>query len=785
VSSFLFNHRPVTRRRWLLPLLLALLSGPLAAQPAHRYWEANADSLRRALATQRADTARLRTLQHMADLAPNARADYLRDQDFEELIALTDRLHRPGQRAYRLLLHGNQLVKRKSVAPALDSLQAAIAAFDRLHRPVPLLLISIRFLFNDLGQSEAKRAYYESQLGRYRQRGDVASMTACYHGLAGYYSSLGDHNQAIGYYLQAAAGYRVFHRNLYYDVLATAGKGYAEWGNLDRARYYLQQSVAGQGSQRGQSPGSVSYRNLTRAAMQLQLHDFPAALHTIDLALAAAARDTAKAASLKAYGLVLESTALLAQQRPREIGPLLRTAQRLADSLQMPFFGSSGILELDATWARYYEALGDNARAESHWLAAYRMAQEVGGFPPARLAYLHELARFYQPRRPAVAAIYALAALGLADTLRAAEGALNVTRYETDQADRVQQARIAGLRLAQVQDVARARQQRLLLGAALTVLALLAGLGVVLGRANRRRQRANEQLNHLNQAVTAQKTELQAQRDQLTTSLTTLRTTQAQLIQSEKMASLGELTAGIAHEIQNPLNFVNNFSEVSVELMLELEEAQAAGAAAEVAALASDVRQNLTKIAEHGQRAAGIVRGMLEHSRPSTGERAPTDLNALCDEYLRLAYQGLRAKDKTFNAALATDFFVDLPPVIVVGAEVGRVLLNLFTNAFFAVRQRQQHGVEGYQPRVGVRTVLLNQQVQIQVSDNGTGMTAAVQPKIFQPFFTTKPAGEGTGLGLSLAHDIITKGHGGSLVVESQEGVGSTFSIGLPLNGLA
>ena len=749
-------HRPAG---WLLLLLLLsdLLGGPAAAQaPAradarHRYWEAPTDSLRRVLATQRSDSARLRTLVHLVDVSALWGEAQSHAEETAEAVVLCARLRRPEQRAYRLQAVGQQLRQSNALAPALDSLQAAIAAFDRLHRPVPLLLISIRFLFNDLGQSEAKRAYYESQLGRYRQRGDVASMTACYHGLAGYYSSLGDHNQAIGYYLQAAAGYRVFHRNLYYNVLATAGKGYAEWGNLDRARYYLQQSVAGQGSQRGQSPGSVSYRNLTRAAMQLQLHDFPAALHTIDLALAAAARDTAKAASLKAYGLVLESGALLAQQRPREIGPLLRTAQRLADSLQMPFLGPSGILELDATWARYYEALGDNARAESHWLAAYRMAQEGGAFPPARLAYLHELARFYQPRRPAVAAAYALAALGLADTLRAAEGALNVTRYETDQADRVQQARIANLRLAQVQDVARARQQRLLLGAALAVLALLAGLGVMLGRANRRRQRANEQLNHLNQAVTAQKTELQAQRDQLTTSLTTLRTTQAQLIQSEKMASLGELTAGIAHEIQNPLNFVNNFSEVSAELMLELEEAQAAGDAAEVAALASDVRQNLTKIAEHGQRAAGIVRGMLEHSRPSTGERAPTDLNALCDEYLRLAYQGLRAKDKTFTVALHTTFAPGLPLVEAVGPDLGRVLLNLFSNAFYAVQKRQQSGEAGYHPLVEVHTRLTGGQVEIRVADNGTGMSAAVQAKIFQPFFTTKPAGEGTGLGLSLS----------------------------------
>ncbi|UOQ98584.1 ATP-binding protein [Hymenobacter sp. 5317J-9] len=271
---------------------------------------------------------------------------------------------------------------------------------------------------------------------------------------------------------------------------------------------------------------------------------------------------------------------------------------------------------------------------------------------------------------------------------------------------------------------------------------------------------------------------------ELQRSLTDLRATQAQLIQKEKMASLGELTAGIAHEIQNPLNFVNNFSEVSQELMEELEEEQAKSIrdAALEAELVSDLRQNLGKISHHGKRAAAIVKGMLEHSRTSTGERAPTDLNQLCEEYLRLAYQGLRAKDKTFNATLETDFAPGLPLVSVVGADVGRVLLNLLGNAFYAVQKRQQTGEAGYQPTVTVSTKQVGQQVEIRVADNGTGMPAAVQAKIFQPFFTTKPTGEGTGLGLSLSHDIIAQGHGGALTVASQEGKFTEFLISLPLN---
>ncbi|WP_051719041.1 ATP-binding protein [Hymenobacter sp. IS2118] len=265
-----------------------------------------------------------------------------------------------------------------------------------------------------------------------------------------------------------------------------------------------------------------------------------------------------------------------------------------------------------------------------------------------------------------------------------------------------------------------------------------------------------------------------------------LRDTQSQLIQKEKLASLGELTAGIAHEMQNPLNFVNNFSEVSTELLDELVDAQQRPERdAELEAeLVGDLRQNLGKIHEHGQRAASIVRGMLEHSRQSTGKRAPVDVNALSEEYLRLAYQGLRAKDNSFTCELKTAFDVALPPVSAVGADLGRVLLNLLGNAFYAVKHRQQLDGIGYQPTVQVSTHRQGDHIQIRVQDNGTGMPPDVQAKIFQPFFTTKPPGEGTGLGLSLSYDIIAQGHGGTLTVESQEGQGTTFSMVLPLNSV-
>ena len=310
----------------------------------------------------------------------------------------------------------------------------------------------------------------------------------------------------------------------------------------------------------------------------------------------------------------------------------------------------------------------------------------------------------------------------------------------------------------------------------------------------------------LEELVRERTAEISQQKEALEKTLNELKSTQQQLIQSEKMASLGELTAGIAHEIQNPLNFVNNFSEVSRELIDELkqERVKEEGVRDKVLEeeLLSDIDTNLEKINYHGQRAASIVKGMLQHSRTSSGQKEPTDINALCDEYLRLAYHGLRAKDKSFNAAFKTEFDPNLPKVNIVSQDMGRVVLNLINNAFFAVKQRQDVGASGrqnvgsserepnddptirrsdeeYTPMVTVSTRKKEDTIEITVSDNGTGIPNEIKEKIFQPFFTTKPTGQGTGLGLSLSYDIV-KAHGGKLTVESELGKGTIFKIEIP-----
>ncbi|NND15945.1 MAG: two-component sensor histidine kinase [Eudoraea sp.] len=274
---------------------------------------------------------------------------------------------------------------------------------------------------------------------------------------------------------------------------------------------------------------------------------------------------------------------------------------------------------------------------------------------------------------------------------------------------------------------------------------------------------------------------LEKAKKQVENTLEDLKSAQNQLVQSEKMASLGELTAGIAHEIQNPLNFVNNFSEVSVELLEEMQEEIGKGDLEEVKALIEDIQQNLNKINHHGKRADGIVKGMLQHSRTSSGEKELIDLNVLADEYLRLAYHGLRAKDRTFNAKTETHFDEGLGEVNVIAQDIGRVILNLITNAFYVVKVKGEQQPEGYEPTVTVTTEKKKDVVLLSIKDNGNGVPKKIQDKIFQPFFTTKPTGEGTGLGLSMSYDIVTKGHGGELQMETKEGQGTEFTIVLPI----
>ncbi len=327
-------------------------------------------------------------------------------------------------------------------------------------------------------------------------------------------------------------------------------------------------------------------------------------------------------------------------------------------------------------------------------------------------------------------------------------------------------------------------KEKLVYQSKIRTYAMLAGIGVFMLIAflfyinNRNRKKANALLQR-------QKEKTEQQKDNVEKTLAELKSTQTQLIQSEKMASLGELTAGIAHEIQNPLNFVNNFSDVSNELIDEMNAELEKGDIEEAKAIAADVKQNLIKINHHGNRAGEIVKGMLQHSRSSTGVKEPTDINALADEYLRLSYHGLRAKDKNFSAEIKTDFDNSIGEINIIPQDIGRVVLNLLNNAFYVVDEKKKASTSSagqpYKPTVSISTKKVGDKILISVSDNGNGIPVKVLDKIFQPFFTTKPTGQGTGLGLSLSYDII-KAQSGEIKVETKEGEGSEFVITLPLN---
>jgi two-component system, NtrC family, sensor kinase len=347
--------------------------------------------------------------------------------------------------------------------------------------------------------------------------------------------------------------------------------------------------------------------------------------------------------------------------------------------------------------------------------------------------------------------------------------------FNTENLKKVQNLKFQEQQRQQATETAKIKfQNKIKLFIAIFVSVIILVIAVILWRNNKQKQKANALL--------------QQQKEKVETTLAELRSSQAQLIHSEKMASLGELTAGIAHEIQNPLNFVNNFSEVTNELIDEMNKEIGKGNYEEVKAIANDIKQSLEKINHHGKRADAIVKGMLQHSQSSSGQKEPTDINKLADEYVRLAYHGLRAKDKSCNATLKTDFDKTLEEVNIIPQDIGRVILNLINNAFYAVAEKnasallqaQDSAGQPYTPTISLSTKKINDKVEIKIADNGNGIPQKVLDKIFQPFFTTKPTGQGTGLGLSLSYDII-KAHGGEIKVETKEGEGTAFIISLSL----
>ncbi len=738
-----------------LVFLFAFKMHPGFSQAVHFNYDY--DSLAEQLPLQKTDAEEIQLLVLLIDGGPefSRQPQDIQISYLTQLIELDKKSHAIKIQPY-VKMHDSFVQWRNGdFENALINILQAVDLFDQQKKVITPLLLKIRNLYNILNKQEERFEFYKEKLDYYLVNGPVENTAACYHGIAGYYNYKADYNLAISNYLRAAAIFKPFYQDFYNNEMGVTGVTYERWGNDEKAIHYLKIALPLVKTEK--DSGNIAFCLGTLTKISTKQKKYEEALEYADECIGY----TNKTANDPAYALALmyKASVFLAMEKPDLAYPYLKEVSALIDKFNFQFSGSDGDLESDFGFYRYYLLKNDLENAAGYLLAAHNkaVAEEVNIF---QLKYLKELASFYEKQQPGLSMHYINKYFELNNAIEEGNQKFKVAQYEIEQKDLEQSRSINALKQERALQEAAISQRNTIMWISLIALFLIAVSMIFLYR----------QL-HLNRKT-----------------LQSLRETQRQLIMAEKMASLGELTAGIAHEIQNPLNFVNNFAEVSIELIDELKQESAVsgqqsavGGQQSAIEIMDDIKQNLDKILHHGKRADAIVKGMLQHSRTSTGQKEPIDINELADEYLRLAYHGLRAKDKDFNAEFKLDADQTLPKVNVIPQDIGRVLLNLINNAFYAVSNRNLSGSNNltafnYKPTVIVSTKNHGSNYEIRVKDNGNGISEGLRDKIFQPFFTTKPTGQGTGLGLSLSYDII-KAHGGELKVESKEREGSEFII--------
>ncbi len=601
--------------------------------------------------------------------------------------------------------------------------------------------------------------FFEAAIGVAERNGYQEELAGDYMNIAISYQMQSNFPQALRYQQKAFTLAKT--RNNIEDLAYTSlnmGQIYFSMGDSSRAEQEYIESVSYAKSAGEKAVELYAYSNLSGLYLNNnQLHK------AYDYAMKAAmlGREMGDQ-GIEAASLSKASRSLIYLKKFGEAETLARQGMAVADSSGQPLT----IFQAYSAMGTLFKAQENYSQAIPNFEKGLSALQNSDLYDEAVGQARHDLSECYEKTNDFRSALQNyITGSQILDSVRSRENVRKATELSMNyEYEKKQEAQ----RIEQKQKDARSKERQiaLLIGLGLTLV-----LAIVAFTAYRNKQKANEVLHQ--------------QKQEIEHTLNRLEATQKQLIQSEKMASLGELTAGIAHEIQNPLNFVNNFSEVSSELLDELKQVIGNGDMEEIKSIADDVKQNLEKILHHGKRADSIVKGMLQHSRISSGQKEPTDINALADEYLRLAYHGLRAKDKSFNATMKTDFDVNTGLVNIVPQDIGRVILNLLTNAFYSVNEKKismltEAEKVKYEPTVFVDTKKEKDKVVIIVSDNGNGIPEKIREKIFQPFFTTKPAGQGTGLGLSLSYDIVINGHGGELKMETKEGEGTTFTILIP-----
>ncbi len=677
----------------------------------------------------------------------------LTDSQFEQLEAVASNYKHSKllYSALDLLAVAFESLSITNPAKAINYGKLQIEKLDKLNSPEAAngrryFIYMLRLPFRNSNRLEEGFQYYTQKLNEYKIRKDSICVMECYHVLGGFYGVSGLLDLAI---------YNLKKSNTYCDTLKNnsrwignigfIGYHYLLKGDKKECLKFCRLSVK---ESLKISLGGNSFDLISMARLMLLNNQLDSAAYYVKLAK----EDATSSNDPLIMSSILQTEALFKIQSGSlaEADSLLKECWQVISEYNIPVHSPVGTIAPD-----YY--LAQLRIKQNKFDEAIALLQsDIKRLSNKRVDILRDyklMAELYQKtgRNDKAAETYAIF-FTKQDSLLADQDKYRAISFEAEQQMNEKEQSIATLKN---QNEIAALSRNFLIGIAALLVLLAAGLY--------HRFHYKKKANLI-----------------LEKTLTDLKSTQSQLIQSEKMASLGELTAGIAHEIQNPLNFVNNFSEVNTELIDELEQEVNKGNFEEVKLLAKDIKENEQKINHHGKRAGDIVKGMLQHSRSSSGVKEPTNINALADEYLRLAYHGLRAKDKSFNATMKTDFDESIGNINVVTQDIGRVILNLITNAFYAVSEKLKAESGKYEPIVSVNTKKEGNKVLISVHDNGNGIPQKILDKIFQPFFTTKPTGQGTGLGLSLSYDIV-KAHGGEIKVNTNENQGTEFIIQLPI----
>jgi len=738
-------------RKILFLICFIALSANVKAQ--EYCYSCDPDSLQAQLKLKKSPAEKIKILEWLIESSRVEEYNSLQLQFINQLIEYNQQSKTIDPAPYLKLRDGMLLYKKNDWKGALTKFKESIELFDKSKKVIATQLTRIRILFNKLNDQEGRLKYYTEKLAYYKINGPIENTASCYHGLAGYYTFKNDFNSAISNYLKAASVYKKFDSFYYANEIAVISTIYADWGNYKKAKEYFTMALT---LLKRQKDGTSNEAYLYDAMIPMSIKN--GNYKEAELYAKRSLKNSAPDPPAYAISLLNYASIYLSQKKPALAYPYLLKAKHVGDSAQLEFVSTYGDFEEDFGFYQYYKQTKSYQLAEQNLLRAYTEAQKSKSNTHL-LKYLKELSDYYgETNRLDLSRKYIIEYLKLDDNIQTQESNFKVAQYETEQKEQEQNSKLATLQQERAIQEATINQRNATLWISLAGFLAVCGLSIFIYS--------------------------QLQKNKRT--LVSLKETQSQLIQSEKMASLGELTAGIAHEIQNPLNFVNNFSEVSTELVDEMNDEIDKGNLEDAKQIAQDLKQNLEKINLHGKRAGDIVKGMLQHSRSSSGLKELTDINALADEYLRLAYHGLRAKDKSFNATLKTDFDETIGNININPQDIGRVIMNLITNAFYAVNEKTLSVVAGptafkYEPTISISTKKVEGKVEIKVADNGNGIPEKVLDKIFQPFFTTKPTGQGTGLGLSLAYDIV-KAHGGELTVETIENEGTTFKIQIPTN---